>query len=382
MSPPKISIQLSLDKYEIKLLENFLAVFNKSLEAYSEAPGSDDTRNVFNHWIWYRKVADNFRDFTREEVVREDWGGNMEHGFGIFMHFLQYYSMDNLYFRTATLKGDNPQLLPDLLKVDKEETKAIQLEIGMVPSECVHWRLITDLYMDNMWGVPDSDDIPFVDVVKRMRLPITVGTESEGEGENGKEDEDMESILELDTSPAEANELLTEASPAENMSIDEDDNGDEPADELTSELGLARNDKSVQQGGSLIDRGLDNNENYLMRDIESDEDVSEKEYIPFNIWSLLRKASILQRREENSIRIIEFLDETDFFSFYAPVSDDLFCLTPEKKVWLSGIEARITHLGIVGHLSKYGLDGYVGIIPIFIAVADCCSLLSKILVNF
>jgi hypothetical protein len=367
MSPPKISIQLSLDKYEIKLLENFLAVFSKSLEAYSEALGSDDTRNVFNHWIWYRKVADNFRDFTREEVVREDWGGNMEHGFGIFMHFLQYYSMDSLYFRTAALKGDNPQLLSDLLKVDKEETKVIELEIEMVPSENAHWKLITGLYMDNMWGVSDSDDIPFVDVVKRMRLPITVGTESEGEGQNGKEDEDMEFILEPDASPAEANELLTEASPAENMSIDEDDNGDEPADELTSELGLVRDDKSVQQGGSFIDRGLDNNENlisYLMRDVESDEDVSEKEYIPFNIWSLLRKASILQRREGNSIRIFEFLDENDFFSFYAPVSEGLFCRTPEKKVWLSGIEARITHLGIVGHLSKYGANGYVGIIPI------------------
>jgi hypothetical protein len=36
---------------------------------------------------------------------------------------------------------------------------------------------------------------------------------------------------------------------------------------------------------------------------------------------------------------------------------------PEKEVWLSDIEARITHLGIVGHLSKYGLGGYVSISP-------------------
>jgi hypothetical protein len=84
MSSQKISIQLSLDKYEIRLLEDFLAVFNKSLEAYAGMSESDDPHDVFDHWIWYRKVADNFRDFTREEVVRNDWDGNMEHGFGIF----------------------------------------------------------------------------------------------------------------------------------------------------------------------------------------------------------------------------------------------------------------------------------------------------------
>jgi hypothetical protein len=214
----------------------------------------------------------------------------MEHGFGIFMNFLQYYSMDNLYFRTAMLKGDNPQFLPNLLKVDKEETKAIELEIGMMPSERLYWRLITDLYMDNMFGVPDCDDIPFLDVMERMRLLITVSTKSESEEENGKEDEDMESILKPHTSLAEVNELLAKASPAENMSIEEDVYGDEPADELTSELAITRDDKSVQQGGSPIDRGLNNNENfidYLMRDVENDDDASENEYIPFSIWSLL-----------------------------------------------------------------------------------------------
>jgi hypothetical protein len=299
----------------------------------------------------------------------------MEHGFGIFMHFLQFYSMDNLHFRTTTLNSENPDLLQDLLKVNKEE---------MSPSEKLHWRLITDLYMDNMWGVPDSDDIPFVDVVKRMRLPITIGSESDTEGENSDEDMDMEPSK-PENSLAEANDPLT-PSAGENMDIDKERDGGEPLREPTDGLDLSRNDESVhQQGGSLIDRGLGNDENlltHLTRDVESDEDVSEKEYIPFTIWSLIRKASILQRREQNSVKIFEFLDENAFFEFYAPVSEGLFCRSPEAKVWLSGIEARITHLGIVGHLSKYGLGGYVSISPICAIRFNCCSLLLRIPVNF
>jgi hypothetical protein len=381
MPSPKISIQLSLDKYEIKLLEDYLKVFNKSLESYNEASESEDTGEVFNHWIWYRKVADNFRDFTREKVVRTDWGDNMEKGFGIFMHFLQFYSMDNLFFRTANLNGDNPHLLSDLLKVKKEETTAIELEIGMSTSEKLHWRLVTELYMDNMWGVPDSDDIPFMDVVSRMRRPITVGTESNTEGEHGNEDMGIDSF-EPGTSQAEISELLIAS---ENMDVDEHQDSDDLHGELMNELDPAGNDESVHQGGSLIDHDLDNNETlqgHQMSDTESDEDISEREYIPFAIWSLLRKASILQRREDNSAKIFEFLDENSFFEFYAPVSEGLLCRSPEKKVWMSGIEARITHLGIVGHLSNYGLDGFVSISLILMTFPKFCSLLSRIPVNF
>jgi hypothetical protein len=381
MPSPKISIQLSLDKYEIKLLEDYLTIFKKSFESYNEASESEDTREVFTHWIWYRKVADNFRDFTREEVVRTDWGDNMEHGFGIFIHFLQFYSMDNLFFRTATLNGDNPHLLSDLLKVKKEETTAIELEIGMSTSEKLHWRLVTELYMDNMWGVLDSDDIPFMDVVNRMRLPITVGTESDAEGEHGNGDMGMDSF-EAGASQAEMSELLIAS---ENMDVDEHQDPDDLHGELMDELDLAGNDESVHRGGSLIDHDLDNNETlqgHQMSDVESDEDISEKEYIPFAIWSLLRKASILQRREDNSVKVFEFLDENSFFEFYASVSEGLFCRSPEKKVWLSGIEARITHLGIVGHLSNYGLDGFVSIFLILMMFPKFCSLLSRIPVSF
>ena len=381
MPSSKINIQLSLDKYEIKLLEDYLTIFNKSLESYPEASESEDTREVFNHWIWYRKVSDNFRDFTREEVVRTDWGDNMEHGFGIFMHFLQFYSMDNLFFRTATLKDDNPHLLSDLLKIKKEETTAIELEIGMSTSEKLHWRLVTELYMDNMWGVPDSDDIPFMDVGNRMRRPITVGIESDAEGEHGNGNMGMDSI-ESNTNQAEISELLIAS---ENMDVDEHQDRDGLHGELTDELDLAGNDESVHQEESLIDHDLDNNETLQsnqLSDVESDEDISEKEYIPFAIWSLIRKASILQRREDNSVKVFEFLDENSFFEFYAPVSECLFCRSPEKKVWLSGIEARITHLGIVRHLSNFGLGGFVSISLILMTFPKFCSLLSRIPVSF
>jgi hypothetical protein len=188
--------------------------------------------------------------------------------------------------------------------------------------------------------------------------------------------------LEPDSGSAKVNELLIAPGSA-NIGVDEDqDGGDlgEPADELD----LAENYEHVHLGGSPIDCGLDNDGNLLthpMRDAESDKDISEKEYIPFTVWSLIRKASILQRREQNSVKIFELLDENEFFEFYAPVSEDLFCRSPEMKVWRSGIEARITHLGIVGHLSKYGFDGYVSISPICSTISDCCSLSLRILAN-
>jgi hypothetical protein len=85
--------------------------------------------------------------------------------------------------------------------------------------------------------------------------------------------------FEPENSLVEANDPLT-APVGEDMDIDEERDSGEPLGEPTDELDLARNDELVHQGGSLIDRGLGNDENlltHLMRDAESDEDISEKE---------------------------------------------------------------------------------------------------------
>ncbi|KAI9684106.1 MAG: Interferon-induced, double-stranded RNA-activated protein kinase [Trizodia sp. TS-e1964] len=368
LNAPSLKVELSLDEYERKLLTNFASLYNKSLDRPT-APDESRLLSVSKHWLWRRQVVGNFRDVLRQEVLQPDWDDDVEQAYRMFIHFAVSRSTDPLYFRSDALTATNPELLPAFLEMAKTiDPVTIELETCSAAADIAYWVIINDLYFDNIIGQADSLTTSVKDWY--LRVPVKVPAlsddemedidENEADEENiamaiqslavasrapprNKTDLEIDSVRKLLKGKATASgvfkmaELSTIPTSEDDEDEDEDDEGWE--DELMEEDG-------------------DKDENW--EDMGDEEDSDEDDYLPFTIWSLLRKSSILRRRRHlNAVKIMEFMHENDFFSYHLPVDRDLFSRSPDYEVWYTGAQARIRTLKTIIHALHHGLDGSV-----------------------
>jgi len=106
MASSTLTLTLTLDPYERALLGEFYNAFGcKPTKAEDDILANDD-EFTFSHWLWRRKVVDNFRDITHHSLGDVD--GSMEKFWKTLLHALHFYIYNFLYFRTAALQDDNP----------------------------------------------------------------------------------------------------------------------------------------------------------------------------------------------------------------------------------------------------------------------------------
>lgn len=268
-----------------------------------------------------------------------------------------------LHFRTTSLQTDNPSFPQTLVTASSDQI----LNLKLRPSEpdLKYWKILSGLFLDNEIGVPDSDDLTLEQMITRMRPPLLTreeqdeiqeAAEGDDEWEDVSEDEEDGDVLDLgaqgqididdislggdtESSPIEEKPMViparTTSLPAR---IEEGEN---------SRPGVPQEPADTETGPRAS--------NLTGGDYDEDDGL----YIPFEVWSLLRKSSILRRRADNATPAFHCIDDHEFGRYYFKASDGVFAVDSRPEVWISGILCQTTHLGLVRHLTKWGMQGNV-----------------------
>lgn len=358
MTATGVRVKLSLDPYEKKLLDEFTKLYKIQTEDVTEELRTE-IQDVFSRWLWRRKVFDNFHDLTHLKRLVKDMSGNVEVIWSACLHFLHYYMYNFLYFRTDRLKLDNPDIIERIKEAGVEQP--LDLDIEPAEDDLCYWALITKLSGENETGVIDCEDMTLEELLHSMRPPLRTVEEQqssisseEWETTDQSEASNPEDTIDVAASVAQ---LDHESGAGEEAGVDgEDREGHRPGRESADGPGLGEVD--IQQQGPDREPEVDDSQVEDPGEAANDED---EVYVPFEIYALLRKVSILQRRQGNADPAFECINDGEFGKYYVKATEGVFVADPRPEVLRSGLSAMTTHIGLLAHLSTWGEQGFVGL---------------------
>jgi hypothetical protein len=349
MASASIPITLSLDPYERKLLDEFAKLYERQMDDVIEE-STTEIQDVFSRWLWRRKVFDNFHDLTHQKRLVEDMSGNVEAIWPTYLHFLHYYVYNFLYFRTDALKVDNP----DVIERIKNATTEQPLDLDTQPAEdhLRYWMLLAKLSGDNMMGVVNWEDMTLEELARSIRPPLRTAEEQQSSAslEEWETTDDSEDGKLEDTTDGDASIARGEPE-ADGEESDKDRSGEEPVEDPESmdvDIWQHRTDQQPEATDSPVRSSS--------KAADDDDDI----FVPFEVYALLRKVSILHRRQRNADPAFECINDGEFGKYYVKATEGVFVADPRPETLRTGLSAMTTHLGMINHLSIWGDQGFVG----------------------
>jgi hypothetical protein len=357
MASASIPITLSLDPYERKLLDEFAKLYERRTEDVTEE-STMEVQDVFSRWLWRRKVFDNFHDLTHQKALVEDMSGNVEAIWPTYLHFLHYYIYNFLYFRTDALKVDNPDIIERIK--DARTEQPLDLDTKPAEDDLRYWMLIARLSGDNMIGVINWEDMTLEELARSIRPPLRTVEEQQSsasleewettdDSENGELEDTTGGNASIDRSIDESG---ARGEPeADREESDKDRSEEEPAEDPESMDVDFQQHRTVQEPEA--------NDSPVQDSSEAADDDDEI-FVPFEVYAVLRKVSILHRRQRNADPAFECINEGEFGKYYVKATEGVFVADPRSEALRTGLSAMTTHLGMVTHLNIWGDQGFVG----------------------
>jgi len=200
----------------------------------------------------------------------------------------------------------------------------------------------------------------FEELARSIRPPLRTVEEQqssasseEWETTDDSEDGELEGNTGGDTSIARSiNEYRARRKPeADGEECDRDRLEEEPTENLEpmgGDVHRNRTDEKPEANDSLV------------QDTNDAADDNDGIVVPFEVYALLRKVSILHRRQRNADSAFECINDGEFGKYYVKAAEGVFVADPRPETLRTGLSAMTTHLGMVNHLRIWGDQGFVG----------------------